>query len=142
MTDTPGRGPQGTDEDEPVFVISVAARQLGIHPQTLRGYERQGLIRPARTTGGNRLYSSNDLARLRRIIELTEEGLTLTGVAKVLTLEDRLARIEQPSTALARRDQLQLLPWPRFSSQPLGDGGGTTAPGRRGRKPFGGNGGR
>lgn len=89
-----------TDPDEGVYVISVAAELLGIHPQTLRGYERQGLLNPTRTPGGTRLYSRADVARARRVLELTAEGLTLTGAAKVIALEERLARLTGPSTAL------------------------------------------
>src|SRR4029077_2852540 len=76
-----------------VYVISVAAELAGMHPQTLRIYERKGLLDPARTAGGNRRYSEADLARLRRIAELTEQGLNLAGVKRVLALEAELARI-------------------------------------------------
>jgi MerR family transcriptional regulator/heat shock protein HspR len=70
-----------------VYVISVAAELAGVHPQTLRIYERKGLLEPARTAGGNRRYSEADIERLRRITELTEEGLNLAGVKRVLELE-------------------------------------------------------
>lgn len=70
-----------------VYVISVAAELAGMHPQTLRIYERKGLLDPARTRGGNRRYSEGDIARLRRIAELTAEGLNLAGVKRVLELE-------------------------------------------------------
>ena len=70
-----------------VYVISVAAELAGVHPQTLRIYERKGLVDPARTAGGNRRYSDRDLERLRRIAELTDEGLNLAGVRRVLELE-------------------------------------------------------
>jgi MerR family transcriptional regulator/heat shock protein HspR len=63
-----------------VYVISVAAELTGVHPQTLRIYERKGLLDPARTIGGSRRYSERDIARLRRINELTAEGLNLAGV--------------------------------------------------------------
>jgi MerR family transcriptional regulator, heat shock protein HspR len=78
-----------------VYVISVAAELAGVHPQTLRIYERKGLLEPARTAGGNRRYSDADIERLRRITELTEEGLNLAGVKRVLELEadnERLRR--------------------------------------------------
>lgn len=77
-----------------VYVISVAAELAGVHPQTLRIYERKGLVDPARTVGGSRRYSDEDVAMLRRIQELTNEGLNLAGVKRVLQLEaenDRLA---------------------------------------------------
>lgn len=91
--------------DEPVFVISVAAELVGAHPQTLRSYERAGLVVPARTEGGTRRYSPADIDRLRHIQQLTNEGLTLAGVARVLELERRLAEMSRPSTALVPRNQ-------------------------------------
>jgi MerR family transcriptional regulator/heat shock protein HspR len=74
-----------------VYVISVAAELAGVHPQTLRIYERKGLLAPARTQGGSRRYSDADIAMLRRIQELTNEGLNLMGVQRVLALESELA---------------------------------------------------
>lgn len=73
-----------------VYVISVAAELAGVHPQTLRIYERKGLLDPARTVGGNRRYSEGDIDRLRRIAELTANGLNLAGVKRVLELEEEL----------------------------------------------------
>ena len=70
-----------------VYVISVAAELAGVHPQTLRIYERKGLVDPARTGGGSRRYSDDDIALLRRIQDLTTEGLNLEGVRQVLALE-------------------------------------------------------
>ena len=80
--------------DHAVFVISVAAELAGVHPQTLRIYERKGLVDPARTGGGSRRYSEVDLDRLRRIQDLTNEGLNLAGVKRVLELEAALALVE------------------------------------------------
>jgi MerR family transcriptional regulator/heat shock protein HspR len=77
-----------------VYVISVAAELAGVHPQTLRIYERKGLVDPARTGGGSRRYSDADIAQLRRIQELTSEGLNLAGVQKVLELEAELQRTQ------------------------------------------------
>jgi MerR family transcriptional regulator/heat shock protein HspR len=76
-----------------VYIISVAAELAGVHPQTLRIYERKGLVDPARTAGGSRRYSEDDIALLRRIQELTNEGLNLAGVQRVLELEAELARL-------------------------------------------------
>jgi MerR family transcriptional regulator/heat shock protein HspR len=73
-----------------VYVISVAAELAGVHPQTLRIYERKGLLDPARTTGGTRRYSDADIARLRRIQELTNAGVNLEGVRRILLLERKL----------------------------------------------------
>lgn len=77
-----------------VYVISVAAELSGMHPQTLRIYERKGLVSPARTGGGNRRYSDDDVQLLRRIAELTSEGMNLVGVKKILELERRVAQLE------------------------------------------------
>ena len=85
-----------------VYVISVAAELAGVHPQTLRIYERKGLVDPARTSGGSRRYSDHDIEQLRRISELTDEGLNLAGVKKVMALEARIAELEQ-ELAEARR---------------------------------------
>ncbi len=78
-----------------VYVISVAAELAGEHPQTLRIYERKGLLDPVRTGGGSRRYSDADLAALRRIQELTSAGLNLEGVRQVLALEAKVTRLEQ-----------------------------------------------
>lgn len=77
-----------------VYIISVAAELAGVHPQTLRIYERKGLLEPARTRGGSRRYSESDIAHLRRIQELTDEGLNLAGVKRVLELEARIDALE------------------------------------------------
>ena len=82
-----------TESKRAVYVISVAAELAGVHPQTLRIYERKGLLDPARTGGGSRRYSDADIALLRRIQVLTNEGLNLAGVKRVLELEAELARI-------------------------------------------------
>jgi MerR family transcriptional regulator/heat shock protein HspR len=78
-----------------VYVISVAAELAGVHPQTLRIYERKGLVAPARTGGGSRRYSDHDIAVLRRIQELTNEGLNLAGVQRVIELEAEIARLQK-----------------------------------------------
>lgn len=77
-------------ETRALYVISVAAELAGVHPQTLRIYERKGLIEPARTSGRSRRYSDRDIALLRRIQELTNEGVSLVGVQKILDLEHAL----------------------------------------------------
>lgn len=76
-----------------VYVISVAAELAGCHPQTLRIYERKGLVLPARTDGGSRRYSDDDIAQLQRIQSLTEDGLNLAGVKRVLELEAEVAAL-------------------------------------------------
>lgn len=82
------------DRERAVYVISVAAELVGVHPQTLRIYERRGLVAPARTTGGSRRYSDADIALLTRIQELTEEGLNLAGVQRVIALEQTVAELK------------------------------------------------
>ena len=77
-----------------VYVISVAAELAGVHPQTLRIYERKGLLDPARTAGGSRRYSDADIDLLRRIQDLTNAGLNLAGVERVLHLEEKVRRLE------------------------------------------------
>jgi MerR family transcriptional regulator/heat shock protein HspR len=76
-----------------VYVISVAAELAGMHPQTLRIYERKGLVDPSRTNGGSRRYSQKDIEQLRRIQDLTSAGLNLEGVRRVLALEAEVARL-------------------------------------------------
>lgn len=82
------------DRERAVYVISVAAELVGVHPQTLRIYERRGLVAPARTTGGSRRYSDADIALLTRIQELTDEGLNLAGVQRVIALERTVAELK------------------------------------------------
>lgn len=84
------------DPDEPCFVISVAAQMVGLHPQTLRYYERMGLLQPRRSRGRIRLYSARDIENLRRIARLTEElGINLAGVEVVITLTQRMEEMRQ-----------------------------------------------
>lgn len=76
--------------DEPVYTISVVARLLGVHPQTLRQLEREGFLVPARTETNIRLYSDNDLRLLRRILELMAQGVNRAGVKIILSMEERM----------------------------------------------------
>jgi MerR family transcriptional regulator/heat shock protein HspR len=78
-----------------VYVISVAAELAGVHPQTLRIYERRGLLQPARTAGGNRRYSDADIARLRRIAELANSGMNLEGIRHVMSLEEEVVQLRR-----------------------------------------------
>jgi MerR family transcriptional regulator/heat shock protein HspR len=91
-----------------VYVISVAAELAGVHPQTLRIYERKGLLDPARTTGGSRRYSEHDIAQLRRIQDLTNAGINLEGVKRVLELESELARLRHELEALRHEAAAEL----------------------------------
>ncbi len=89
--------------DRPRYMISIAAELVGMHPQTLRLYEAKGLVWPARTPGGTRLYSDADIERLRLIQRLTTElGLNLAGVEQVLRLEDELNRLQTRMARLER----------------------------------------
>jgi MerR family transcriptional regulator, heat shock protein HspR len=83
------------DEGRGVFMISVAAELAEMHPQTLRTYEARGLIAPQRSPKNTRLYSQRDVERLRRIQQLTADGLNLAGVERVLALEQRLRQLER-----------------------------------------------
>lgn len=85
----------GDRESRAVYVISVAAELAGVHPQTLRIYERKGLVLPARTGGGSRRYSDADIEQLQRIQSLTDDGLNLAGVKRVIELEAEVARLRQ-----------------------------------------------
>jgi MerR family transcriptional regulator/heat shock protein HspR len=88
---------------ETVYVISVAAELAGMHPQTLRIYERRGLVNPGRTTGGNRRYTDADIARLRRIAQLAAEGLNLEGIRMVMQLEDEVTELRRQVAELRAR---------------------------------------
>ncbi len=93
------------DDETPVFVISIAAELAGMHAQTLRQYDRLGLVTPSRTRGGGRRYSQRDVVLLREIQRLSqEEGISLAGVARILELEDRVAALQ----AQARQLQSEL----------------------------------
>jgi MerR family transcriptional regulator/heat shock protein HspR len=112
MAEQPMSGPA---DDRAVFVISVAAELAGVHPQTLRIYERKGLVRPKRTLKNSRRYSERDIERLRTIQELTGEGINLAGVIRVMALaqqvedlEDRVAELEAELRLQSRRHRQEL----------------------------------
>jgi MerR family transcriptional regulator/heat shock protein HspR len=97
-----------TDQrDRATFVISVAAEMAGMHPQTLRIYEKRGLLEPSRTPGGTRRYSQADIERLALIQELTDQGLNLEGVKQVLALREEIERLRAEVSRL--RDRLARL---------------------------------
>jgi MerR family transcriptional regulator/heat shock protein HspR len=92
-----------------VYVISVAAELAGMHPQTLRIYERRGLVNPARTQGGNRRYSDADIETLQRISDLAEQGMNLEGIRRVMELEHENAKLrDELMLARAQADQAAL----------------------------------
>jgi MerR family transcriptional regulator/heat shock protein HspR len=93
------------NSDEPIYVISVAARLLEVHPQTLRYYERAGLLKPTRSSGKIRLYSQREIERLRKIMRLTTElGVNLAGAEVIIDLTERLEKLQQQSKQ--REEQL------------------------------------
>lgn len=105
--------PPGTDEDTPFFVISVAAQLSGLHAQTLRSYDRMGLVSPGRTSGGGRRYSMRDIVLLREVQRLSQdEGVNLAGIKRIIELENqvdalrlRVAELQQElAQALAAAD--------------------------------------
>jgi MerR family transcriptional regulator, heat shock protein HspR len=100
----------GREPTRAVYVISVAAELAGVQPQTLRIYERKGLVDPARTTGGSRRYSDADIEQLRRIQELTNEGLNLYGVQRVLELEAEVVRLRAELAEAHRQYRRELVP--------------------------------
>ena len=91
------------DRDRPVYMIGVAAQLAGMHPQTLRSYEQKGLVTPQRTSGNTRMYSQADIERLALINELTDEGINLAGVIRILDLKGRLDERDQEIDDLHRR---------------------------------------
>ncbi len=94
-----------------VYVISVAAELAGVHPQTLRIYERRGLVGPARTGGGSRRYSDQDIALLRRIQQLTTDGHNLEGVRRILELEAENEALRAENVQLKQQYRRDLVPY-------------------------------
>ena len=91
------------DRNRPLYMIGVAAQLAGMHPQTLRSYEQKGLVTPQRTSGNTRMYSQADIERLELINELTDEGINLAGVIRILDLQGRLVERDQEIDDLHRR---------------------------------------
>src|SRR5918999_1394859 len=92
---------RGSNPDQAIYIISVAAELAGVHTKTLRVYERKGLLQPQRTQGNTRRYSERDIARLRKIQELTQEGINLAGVILIMELERELERLHARFAHLA-----------------------------------------
>ena len=118
-------------EDAPVFVISVAAQLAGMHPQTLRQYDRLGLVSPGRSAGGGRRYSARDVALLREVARLSAEGVSLAGIKRIVELESVIADLNDEVDRLKNQladllEQLNLarrrpslLPAVRFPRRPF-----------------------
>ena len=128
------------DDDSPVYVISVAAQLAGMHAQTLRQYDRMGLVQPSRTRGGGRRYSGRDVAMLREVQRLSQqEGVSLAGIQRILELQLRVvalqaqvAQLTEQVSTLVQRTSTQ----PRvFAAGPRGEIV-TMRPGERPARPF------
>ena len=91
------------DKDKPLYMISVAAELTGMHPQTLRVYEQKGLVTPGRSRGNTRLYSQTDIERLNLINKLTDEGINLAGVIRILDMRERQLERDDEIERLQRR---------------------------------------
>jgi MerR family transcriptional regulator, heat shock protein HspR len=141
MTD--GRQPSGdvggaaaldVDDESPVFVISVAARLAGMHPQTLRQYDRIGLVSPGRAAGRGRRYSARDVAALREVQQLSQAGVSLEGIRRILELQNHVAtlrsRVRELSAELDRAHLAAGVSHRVFAAGPSGDVV-TLLPGRR-----------
>ena len=116
--------PSELDENTPVFAIAMAAELAGMHPQTLRQYDRLGLVSPDRTRGKSRRYSMRDVVQLREVARLSAEGLNLEGIRRILQLEDQVAslasRVRELEVALA--DEMLNRPGRRvFAAKESGD---------------------
>lgn len=101
-----------SDQDQPIYVISIAAELAGVHPQTLRVYERKGLVSPKRTEGNSRRYSERDIAILQRVHELSNEGINLAGVMRIMELEQQIENLRRRHARMsdqmaALQDQVQ-----------------------------------
>jgi MerR family transcriptional regulator/heat shock protein HspR len=136
-----GRQPTGEaagvldlDDESPVFVISVAARLAGMHPQTLRQYDRIGLVSPGRAAGRGRRYSARDVAALREVQQLSQAGVSLEGIRRILELQNHVAalrsRVRELSAELDRAHLAAGVSRRVFAAGPSGDVV-TLVPGRR-----------
>ena len=116
--------PDALDENSPIFAIAMAAQLAGMHPQTLRQYDRLGLVSPDRTAGKSRRYTMRDIAQLREVARLSAEGLNLEGIRRILELENQVAalagRVRELESALA--DEMLNRPGRRvFAARESGD---------------------
>jgi MerR family transcriptional regulator, heat shock protein HspR len=119
--------PEWADLDRGLFSISVAAELAGLHPQTLRIYEREGLLDPARSAGGTRRYSRRDIGRLQEICALTADGLNLAGIRRILEMQEETRRLQ------AEVARLQILAGDRTTAATRPADPDTTARPRTGR---------
>lgn len=100
---------EGPDPDEPIFTISVVARMVNLHPQTLRHYEKLGLVEPARTQGGSRMYSQRDVEQLRRITRLVDDlGVNLAGVEVILNMSKQIEELQAQIETMEASFQVEI----------------------------------
>lgn len=96
-------------DDEPCYIISVAAKLVNLHPQTLRYYERLGLVQPTRSSGNVRLYSPRDISRLRKIVRLTDElGLNLAGVEVIMRMSERMRELQRQMEMMQTEFEMEI----------------------------------
>ena len=110
--DPEGRRSVNRPDRRAVYIISVAAELAGVHPQTLRIYERKGLVRPQRTSGNTRRYSEADIDRLRQVQRLTQEGVNLAGAKRIMALEEELRRLRALVAEREARLEHHAIPMP------------------------------
>lgn len=110
--DQKARGTPGRPDRRAVYIISVAAELAGVHPQTLRIYEQKGLVQPHRTRGNTRRYSEEDIDRLRRVQSLTQGGVNLAGVKRIIELEEEVERLRERMRELQARLDERAIPMP------------------------------
>lgn len=122
------------DRFTPVFAIAAAAELAGMHPQTLRQYDRIGLVSPQRTRGNTRRYSLHDVTQLREVARLSAEGLSLEGIRRVLQLEDRVQELEDHIRQLERALSEERLKRPERRVFAAGAAGGEVVTLRRGTR--------
>lgn len=101
-------GEQELDEDAPIFAIAAAADLSGMHPQTLRQYDRLGLVVPARTQGGSRRYSVRHVTQLREVARLSSDGMSLPAIARIIELEERVRELHRRVQGLEARVQVEV----------------------------------
>jgi MerR family transcriptional regulator, heat shock protein HspR len=112
MDEPDDRGRTRSEDRRAVYIISVAAELAGVHPQTLRIYEQKGLVRPHRTRGNTRRYSEEDIDRLRRVQTLTQGGVNLAGVKRIIELEEEIERLHDRMDELQRQLDERPIPMP------------------------------
>ncbi len=137
MTSAQPDPPEDLDDRSPIFVISVAAELAGMHPQTLRQYDRLGLVSPGRARGGGRRYSARDIAMLRDVQELSHSGVSLAGIKRILQLQGQVCELQERvldlETQVSRAELMTRSLRRIFAAGPTGEVV-SVVPGRQSRK--------